>query len=189
MANQLATQTQSLPQANGSTSSTGRAVPFLPIEQEAVLTADISLEMRRDNFAGDVTEAAARLHRGLQPVAYSWLKERLTMLWEHKPKAEAQREAKAAGWLGETVRFLMDYPQDILAHAIDAAATNNSYLPDVSEIRAVADPILNKRKLCAARLRDMAQPVADTPAIAEPHQCTPEQAADIIKEFGLKLRA
>ena len=154
-----------------------------------MLTTDVSIECRRAAFRGDVNAAAARLAKGLQPVGYTWLKERLTMLWEHKPKAEAQREAKAAGWLGETVRFLMDYPQDILAHAIDAAAGSNQFLPDVSEIKAVADPILNKRKLCAARLREMALPEQQAELIAEPEPCSPEAAAAIIKEFGLKCRA
>lgn len=163
-------------------------MPFLRIEDEAVLTADISLSSRRAHLPGDHAAMAERMQVGLQASDYTWRKQKLQMLWMSKPKADGQSEDKATAWLHENTRHLADVPQDILDYAIDEAAKTNRFLPDAAEVLAIANPILGRRKLCAARLREMARPDAQSEPTDEPERCSPEAAAAIIKEFGIGRR-
>lgn len=134
----------------------------------------------------DIPTLIAEHEEALLPSPAVWLKERLENLWK---SMAVPNGFTARAWLGETGRLLVDVPQDILSYAIDEAVKRSArgFLLSVSEIRAIADPMLLQRRRHLGRLKI----IRDMPAPAKPpapeERCTPEQAAAIIREVGLKI--
>lgn len=127
----------------------------------------------------------------LAPVNGQWLKDRLsTMYLAMSNDRDADR---ATAWLHETIRLLADLPQDIVGQAIDEAVkkSERGFLPSVGAIRSFADPMVEERQKKVRRLRKMAEVVLSTangaPRIErEPFvPCSPDDAASIMKEFGI----
>lgn len=117
-----------------------------------------------------------------------WLANRLTVLW--LSVGYRRGDAEAAAWLSETVRLLSHIPTDILSTSIDDAVRHSQrgFLPAVGEVIAIAEPLFEKRKQAIDRLRMMADYRGRPPiSRAEADEiCTPEQAAAIRQEFGIK---
>lgn len=136
----------------------------------------------------------------LTPVEYGALIDRLTLLGMSMAAGKDSDQIKA--WLHETARLLSDLPQAVLFDAIDECVKEPGrvFAPSVGEIRDKAAEPLRRREREAARLRWLTNLVAegtDIPEWAEPEpwpgrpertepDCTPEQAAAILAEFGLK---
>lgn len=124
----------------------------------------------------------------LIPVRPDWLEKRLSTMYlamSHERDAD-----RATAWLHESVRLLRDLPHDIVGNAIDEAVkkSDRGFMPSVGAIRAFADPALDERKKKVARLRSLAG-AALAPRLPpqEPEafeHCSPEDAAEILKEFG-----
>lgn len=116
-----------------------------------------------------------------------WLANRLTVLW--LSTGHRKSEAQATAWLSETVRLLAAVPTDILATAIDQAvmSSERGFLPTVGEILKIAEPALERRRQALRRMQVMADTVkAAMTCMREPAPpiCSPEEAADILKESG-----
>lgn len=124
--------------------------------------------------------------RALAPSPAVWLKERLDKLWK---SMAVPNGFTALAWLGETGRLLVDIPQDILSYAIDEAVKRSArgFLLSVGEIRAIADPRLLQRRRHLGRLKIIRDMPAPGRPLAPEERCTPEQAAAIIREVGLKM--
>lgn len=154
-------------------------------------------ELKRDGLLERVPEEARQAKAACTPVDANRLIDRLTALG--MMMAPSRPRAEAAIWLREMARLLGDLPEDILSDAIDAIVKTCKFLPTVAEIRELADPVMERRRTVAARCDAMArllasgQPIPDLPRfdwremVKEPEPvCTPEQAAEIMREFGLK---
>lgn len=104
---------------------------------------------------------------------------------------------RATAWLSEMGRLLMDLPGDILATAIDDAIkqSERGFLPAVGQIRAIAEPMVKDREREARRLEALAELMDDDGGPRRPWEkpddfdpagrCTPQEAAGILREFGL----
>lgn len=134
-----------------------------------------------------VPQLARQMRDACRPISRDDLTKRLTalgmMMAPNRPSAEA------TVWLHEMSRLLADLPKDILFHAVDECQRRARFLPTVAEIRDVAGPLLAERKTNAARLEAICvamdepdQPQCET---GSRHLCTPEQAENALKEFGL----
>jgi len=110
--------------------------------------ARLDLDERRQLGA-----ACAAVEATLRPIAPEALRQRLTALG--MSMAPNRAPAEATMWLHEFSRLLGDIPGDILCDAIDQLQRSLKFLPTVSEIRAIADKELNKRRRVFARLDAM----------------------------------
>jgi hypothetical protein len=149
--------------------------------------------IRRQALEPDVKRLALQHRASLRPVEQDWLRQRLTLMgaaFGHERNPD-----RATAWLHETRRLLSDLPGDILDHAIDEAikGSDRGFMPQVGQIRAIADPMRSDREREALRLeaivnliergsRSPARSLADSDSGG---QCTGEQAAAIMAEFGL----
>lgn len=105
---------------------------------------------------------------------------------------------RVAAWLAETGRLLLDLPGEILATSIDEAIkrSDRGFLPAVGQIRAIAEPMLATRERQARRLDALVGLIEDSPPrsagrapdpVFDPTtRCTPEEAAKIMAEFGIR---
>lgn len=96
----------------------------------------------------------AQIETSAAPVPREWLADRLTALWTMF--MASRREASSGSvtiWLAEYIRLLDDLPWDIVAIAIDDAVrtSRHGFLPAVGEIRAIADPLVQARRLLLER--------------------------------------
>lgn len=139
-------------------------------------------ELRRDGQLANVPACIARLQAALQPVAFDWLEDRLTMLWT--AMGHSRDPKVGAAWLYETTRLLSDLPGDIAADAIDEAvkASERGFMPSIGEIRKIADPMVAKRKRALVRLNAVANHQATKPADVE--RPNSQQIADILRRTG-----
>lgn len=131
-----------------------------------------------------------------QPADRERLTQRLILMGA--AMAPNRPEAEATAWVHETTRLLADMPLDILCTALDDHQRTSKFLPTVAEIRELAEPSYERRRRAAARLDAMARliesgqhvPEYAPPRAPEPQPevepCTPEQAAAIMEEMGLK---
>jgi hypothetical protein len=139
----------------------------------------------------------------LVPVDHKELINRLTMLGMSMANGKDAEQIRA--WLHETARLLSDLPKRVLFDAIDDCVKEPGrvFVPSVGEIREKAAASLQRQERIAARLRKLANLIAEgvelpewvepTPGrfiispAPEPEKevCTPEQAAAILAEFGL----
>jgi hypothetical protein len=153
--------------------------------------------IRRQALEPDVKRLAIQHRASLRPVEQDWLRQRLTLMgaaFGHERNPD-----RATAWLHETRRLLSDLPGDILAHAIDEAikGSDRGFMPQVGQIRAIADPMRSDREREALRLeaivklieRPCARSAPDAAAETTTEWCTPEQASAIIEEFGIRERA
>lgn len=124
--------------------------------------------------------------QALRPTSSDWLQKRLRLLWK---SSTVPNGLDATAWLHETGRLLCDIPQDILAFAIDEAVkrSERGFLPSVGEIRALAEPKLIERRRNLGRLKHVrdTEPQRKAP-LAPEDRCTPEQAREIMKRFGIE---
>lgn len=113
-----------------------------------------------DTERQEVIAAAGAMRAALQPCNRDWLKKRLSAMalaFGHERDPD-----RAAAWLAETGRLLIDLPQDILAFSIDEAIkrSDRGFMPAVGQVRAIADPMAAERRLRSARLDAMAGLIA-----------------------------
>lgn len=159
-------------------------------------------EIRRDGGESEISATIARLRAGLVPMERERLRQRLTILGS--AMAPGRSSEDGAAWLAHMTGGLRDLPEDILLEAIDEWVKANRWLPQVSELRELADPKADRRRRELARLDAIERLIAsgaDVPPAApvsrqwppqepepwdEAKRCTPEQAAAIMAEFGLK---
>jgi hypothetical protein len=176
--------------------------PFLPRELVLELTdsayrldgwdaSEALRRLRRNGLANRLSDLVERNAFALQPCDGSWLVDRLSALM--MAMGNERDEKRIAAWLAETTRLLRDIPQDILADAIDEAVkrSDRGFLPAVGQVRAIADPALEHRKLIFGRLERLRNahimtPLGEPPQADTAGQCTPEQAAAILAEYGFK---
>ena len=121
------------------------------------------VEIERAGFADRVPALSEQLNLSLQPVSPEWLGDRLSLLWLANGTGGTS-ENRAAAWLSETARLLGDLPQDIIAKAIDDAVQSATvaFLPGVGTIRAIAEPLLRRRRVAARRLELVANLMFDS---------------------------
>lgn len=156
---------------------------------------------KHEGFLDVLPSLADKAAVALAPVEMGSLIDRLTMLGMSMANGRDADQIKA--WLHETARLLSDLPQDVLFEAIDECVKEPGrvFAPSVGEIREKAATPLKTRERRAARLRNLANLIAEgveipdwqppafatpTPAFREEDRCTPEEAAAILKEFGIK---
>ncbi|MDP9424017.1 MAG: hypothetical protein M3Q19_14510 [Pseudomonadota bacterium] len=156
---------------------------------------------RNEGFLEAIPAIADKAAAALLPVERQPLIDRLTMLGMSMANGKDSDQVRA--WLHETARLLADLPQSVLFDAIDECVKEPGrvFVPSVGEIREKASASLRRKESHAARLRRLAMlieegmeiPEWQDPATAwassappppEP-VCTPEQAAAILKEYGL----
>lgn len=88
----------------------------------------------------------------------NWMLKRLTvMATQFSIGRTAQDEGALTVWLAECYSQLADLPHDIVAAAIDDAIKTRShgFMPSVGEIRAIAVPLADTRRLQLDRLEQM----------------------------------
>ena len=144
---------------------------------------------------------AGKAALALAPVEMGSLIDRLTILGMSMANGRDADQIKA--WLHETARLLADLPQDVLFEAIDECVKEPGrvFAPSVGEIREKAATPLKVRERRAARLRyycnlidegveipEWVPPTfgAPPPLLREEDQCTPEEAAAILKQYGIR---
>lgn len=152
---------------------------------------------KHHGFLDAIPALADKAAAALAPVDRQTLLNRLTMLGMSMPNGKSNEQVTA--WMHETARLLSDLPQGVLFDAIDECVKEpgRTFCPSVGEIRDKAAKDLHRKEAHAARLRILANLIAEgveipdwvapphyTPPEPEPN-CTPEQAAEILKEFGL----
>ncbi len=153
---------------------------------------------------GTVVQLAKDMHVALQPCRRNWLKGKLAMMalvFGHERDPD-----RAAAWLAETGRLLWDLPESVLDTAIDEAIkrSERGFMPGVGQIRAIADPIVDKQRRQADRLERVAQAVSNmrpkpVAAVARPPQSDRDQdsipPAEVaafnrnMAQFGCAMRA
>lgn len=156
---------------------------------------------KAEGWLGAIPALAEKARAALVPVEPQALIDRLTMLGMSMANGKDAEQVKA--WLHETARLLADLPQFVLFDAIDdlVKEPGRVFLPSVGEIREKAAARLQKEERRAARLARHAKLIAegvtipdyqpprptwsDEPEKRDEPNCTPEQAAAILKEFGL----
>lgn len=159
---------------------------------------------KHDGFLETIPQLAAKAITASVPVEHQPLIDRLTMLG--MSMMHGKDAAQIQAWLYETARLLGDLPEGVLFDAIDDCVKEPGrvFVPSVGEIRERASAALQKQERRAARLNRLAKLIEDgaeipdwepptrwglngpepVPAVPEPI-CTPEQAAAILKEYGL----
>ena len=150
-----------------------------------------------------IPQLAEKALAALVPVEGKALVNRLTMLGMSMANGKDREQITA--WLHETARLLADLPQSVLFDAIDECVKEPGrvFVPSVGEIREKASDTLQKREREAARLNRLANLIAEGVEIPEyippepidwalptaerrEPNVTPEEAAAILEEFGLK---
>jgi len=136
------------------------------------------------------------VREGLKPVHHGWLAHRLEALWNSHSHAGS---LKAGDWLKETARLLLDIPQDILQFSIDEAVkrSDRGFMPNVGQIRAIADPMFTERQTHHDRLirvvnfRDASRtlPSKREESAAPTWKPKPGETAAILAEYGLRSAA
>lgn len=197
---------------HGSRPATNSLTPF---EVPATIASALSLNGSYDYFRDDARKILAHAkHQGiisvipqlaadataaLAPIPRRTLVDRLTLLGMSMANGKDSEQVKA--WLHETTRLLEDLPASVLLPAIDdlVKEPGRVFVPSVGEIREKADVHYKKLHRQAARLNILRQMLEDgvplpewvepvvpsfNPAPPEPN-CTPEEAAAILAEFGL----
>lgn len=152
---------------------------------------------KHQGFLDAIPALADKAAAALAPVERQTLLDRLTMLGMSMANGKDSDQVKA--WLHETARLLSDLPQGVLFDAIDECVKEPGrvFCPSVGEIRDRAAQTLHRKEAHSARLRLLANLIAEgleipewaappnyKPAEPEPF-CTPEQAASILAEFSL----
>jgi hypothetical protein len=119
----------------------------------------------------------------MAPATPEWMAWRLNRLWKSSTPSGS---LDATAWLHETGRLLSDIPQSILAAAIDEAVMKSTrgFMPSVGEIRAIAEPKMRDLRIERSRLQQVLEHVEEPPTAPE-ERCTPEQAAEILRQAGL----
>ena len=143
--------------------------------------------------AVDVPAALDRARSMMAPVEPAWLARRLRALWQSTIPSGSLR---ADAWLAETGRLLKHLPFDIVAAAIDRAVekSERGFTPVAGEILAIAKPLLADRRRIIQRLGDIESGKPPRPwevrekDVPPEERCTPEQAAQILAEAGLRSR-
>jgi hypothetical protein len=145
--------------------------------------------IRRDGYADRVPSMVAALRASLAPAPADWIDDRLTLAW--MAHGHGKSEDAATAWLHETSRLLCDLPFDILARSIDLAIqqSERGFLPQVGQIRAIADERVAARSRVLDRLGAVARALA-APAPEKPKDDgftleseTAESTADILKRI------
>lgn len=159
---------------------------------------------KRDGFDQQFPVLADEAQAALAPIPAGKLIDRLTLLGMSMMHGKSSEQVRA--WMHETARLLADLPQSILFEAIDECVKEPGrvFAPTVGEIREKAAEPLRKLERTAARLRRVAMLIeegVDVPAAEHPEarpwnrpipdfdetqRCTPEQAASVLSEFGLR---
>jgi hypothetical protein len=106
-----------------------------------------------ENVLPELAEAAAAAAALCQPASDTVLTQRLAALG--MTMAPNRAPAEAAMWLHETRRLLKDLPEDLLGEAIDECQRRLKFLPTVAEVRALAEPEMDRRRRDHARLDAM----------------------------------
>lgn len=156
---------------------------------------------KHEGFLDAIPVMAQKALAALAPVEHQPLIDRLTMLG--MSMANGRSDAQVHAWLHETARMLSDLPQHVLFDAIDQCVKEPGrvFVPSVGEIREKASARLAKEERRAARLAGYAKLIAEgveipewvappPPMWGDPQpepepNCTPEEAAAILKEYGL----
>jgi hypothetical protein len=136
---------------------------------------------------GDQLRAAAKLCQdALAPSSYQDRKDILRGLRiSTVPRNESADEARLS--FEKLIADLSDVPADILREACKryVNAPGTRFFPKgAGELRTFIQPLKNRRARDAFRLRELAK--ASDEAFDESDRCTPEAAAEIMAEFGLK---
>lgn len=156
---------------------------------------------KAEGFVDTIPALADAAAQSLAPVDHKALINRLTLLGMTMLHGKSPEEVTA--WLHETARLLSDLPEHILFNAIDECVKEPGrvFAPTVGEILAKASNPLHHAETEAARLREMANLMADGVTIPEyeppapmawntqPEEpkvyCTAEEARQILIEEGL----
>ncbi len=118
-----------------------------------------------------------------RPVGREVLVQRLTALG--MTMAPNRPAAEATMWVHELVRLLGDIAEDVILSAIDEMQKRSRFLPTVSEIRDIADPIMARREREFRRLDamrrylDSGQPI---PVLAPPKRPLMDRRGEIMTE-------
>lgn len=119
-------------------------------------------QLRNSNSGLNIVALAERVRLACDPVDRDWAIDRITTLGlAFGTERDTQR---ATAWVHEMVRLLADLPRDIFGHAVDEATkrSERGFVPRPGEIRAIADPLFEARKLHAARLAAVARAATPT---------------------------
>jgi hypothetical protein len=139
---------------------------------------------------GAELRAAAAEHRdGMEPARPD---QRLAILRELRlgTVARNESEVEARASFAKLNDDLRDVPADILKAACRAYINEpgTRFFPrGAGEIRAFTNPLMTQRAVRARRLSDMAK--ASDDEFDEESRCSPEDAAAIVAEFGLRNEA
>lgn len=117
-----------------------------------------------------IAPGLAELTAASGPTEAAWLADRLTVMWSEFMASRPPKSPQAlALWMGERIRLLGEYPQDILAHALDAAVKRSphGFIPSIGEICSIAEPLACDRRRQVRRLRAMVAAMASDETTAE----------------------
>jgi hypothetical protein len=125
-------------------------------------------ELRKAGLVDRIGPSIEALRAALVPVPLDWLLHRLSALGLATGYRRTDSDL-ASAWMDETARLLADLPQDIVAFAIDQAVkqATRGFMPAVGAIRAIADPLHDRRRRDLARLEALARFRAARPAEVE----------------------
>lgn len=159
--------------------------------------------IKRDGGVEAIPALADALAAKLVPIDRTRLRQRLAMLGAAMAPNRSGQDAGA--WLEHMTRGLADLPEELLLTAIDDWVKVSKFPPSVAELREMVDPKVARLRRDASRLDAIARLIAsgaDVPAARAPidewknpapveavEPCTPEQAAEIMSEFGLSSAA
>lgn len=146
-------------------------------------------ELRDRGLLDEVRSAACAARLALAPVDHSRLTDRLAalgmMMAPNRPQAEA------AIWLSEMARLLRDLPEDVLGASIDELVRTVKFLPTCAEIRAIADPEMDRRRRVVSQLEAMVRYLDSGGTIPKPRHepDRPKPATPLTSEETLELNA
>ncbi|PZO88398.1 MAG: hypothetical protein DI623_12785 [Sphingomonas sanxanigenens] len=132
-------------------------------------------QVKRAAALPDLRRLAMQYRQALQPVDREWLRKKLALMLAAFGHQRDDGQIKA--WLGETRRLLEDLPASIIAHAMDEALkrSERGWMPQVGQIRAIADPLHSKLKRDTMRLESMVSLMdGRRPAIEEQNHDLPD---------------
>jgi hypothetical protein len=124
----------------------------------------------------------AHFERALQPIAENDLLHQLSILKNALPMRRSA-DVEVARLIDTYVEQLKKYPKDILVKAFGALIGTEQWFPAISKIHEACAKDFGKRHSAAMKMR---QVIRNGPIHCDGPFVTPEQAADILKEFGLK---